>query len=68
MKEKLTIEELFETILNEQEIDLITIHYPFGDAQYDNYESIPFKAIIIEDYEIVYDADEGLVYLDLEVE
>jgi hypothetical protein len=65
MKERLTIKELFETTLNEQEIDVITVHYPFGKEQYDNYESIPFKAVILEDYEIDYDADEGLVYLDI---
>ena len=63
--EKLTIKELFDTTLVGQDIDLITIHYPFGIVQYDNYESIPFKALIIEDFEIVYDADEGLVYLDI---
>lgn len=64
MKEELTIKELFDTTLNEQDIDVITIHYPFGKkAQYDNYESIPFKALTIKDYEIDYDADEGMVYL-----
>jgi hypothetical protein len=65
MKEELTIKELFDTILNEQDIDVITIHYPFGKVQHDNYESIPFKALIIEDYEIDYDADEGMVYVDI---
>jgi hypothetical protein len=65
MKEELTIKELFDTTLNEQNIDVITIHYPFGKAQYDNYESIPFKGLIIEDYEVDYDADEGMVYLDI---
>ena len=65
MKEELTIKELFETTLNEQEIDVITVHYTFGKVQYDNYESIPFKGLILEDYEIDYDADEGMVYLDI---
>jgi hypothetical protein len=65
MKERLTIKELFETTLNEQDIDVITVHYPFDKVQYDNYESIPFKAVIIEDYEIDFDADEGMVYLDI---
>jgi hypothetical protein len=65
MKEELTIKELFDTTFNEQNIDVITIHYPFGKAQYDNYESIPFKGLIIEDYEVDYDADEGMVYLDI---
>jgi hypothetical protein len=68
MKEELTIKELFDTTLNEQDIDVITIHYPFGKAQYDNYESIPFKGLIIEDYEVDYDADESMVYLDIYVE
>ena len=65
MKEGLTIKELFETTLNGQDIDIITVHYPFGKVQYDNGESIPFQAVIIEDYEIEYDADEGMVYVDI---
>jgi beta-glucanase (GH16 family) len=67
MKDRLTIKELFETTLNGQDIDVITVHYPFGKVQYDNGESIPFQAVIIEDYEIEYDADEGMVYVDIYV-
>jgi hypothetical protein len=68
MKEKLTIKELFETTLNGQDINVITVHYPFGKVQYDNGESIPFQAVIVKDYEIDYDADEGMVYLDIYAE
>lgn len=68
MKEELTIKELFDTTLNGQEIDLITVHYKSTVEQYDNYESITHKNIIVNDFEIVYDADEGLVYLDIECE
>lgn len=68
MKERFTIKELFDTTLNGQEIDLITVHYKSTVEQYDNYESITHKNIIVNDFEIVYDADEGLVYLDIECE
>lgn len=68
MKERFTIKELFDTTLNGQEIDLITVHYKSTVEQYDNYESITHKNVIVNDFEIVYDADEGLVYLDIECE
>lgn len=68
MKERLTIKELFETTLNGQDIDLITVHYKSTVEQCDNYESITHKNVIVNDFEIVYDADEGLVYLDIFVE
>ena len=65
MKERLTIKELFDNTLNGQDIDLITVHYKSTVEQCDNYESITHKNVIVGDYEIVYDADEGLVYLDI---
>ena len=65
MKEKLTIKELFDTTLNGQDINLITVHYKSTVEQYDNYESITHKNVIVNDFEIVYDADEGMVYLDI---
>lgn len=65
MKDKLTIKELFETTLNGQDIDLITVHYKSTVEQCDNYESITHKNVIVSDYEIDYDADEGMVYLDI---
>ena len=68
MKERFTIKELFDTTLNGQEIDLITVHCKSTVEQYDNYESITHKNVFVNDYEIVYDADEGLVYLDIECE
>lgn len=68
MTKKFTIKELFDTTLNGQEIDLITVHYKSTVEQCDNYESITHKNVIVNDYEIVYDADEGLVYLDIECE
>ncbi len=65
MKEKLTIKELFETTLNGQDIDVITVHYKSTTEQCDNYESITHKNVIVSDYEIDYDADEGMDYLDI---
>lgn len=65
MKDRLTIKELFETTLNGQDIDIITVHYKSTVEQCDNYESITHKNVIVDDYEIYYDADEGMVYLDI---
>lgn len=68
MNTKYTIKELFETTLNGQDIDLITVHYKSTIEQCDNYESITHKNVIVNDYEIDYDADEGMVYLDIYAE
>ena len=68
MNTKYTIKELFETTLNGQDIDLITVHYKSTIEQCDNCESITHKNIIVNDYEIDYDADEGMVYLDIYAE
>ena len=65
MNTKYTIKELFETTLNGQDIDLITVHYKSTVEQCDNYESITHKNVIVSDYEIDYYADEGMVYLDI---
>ena len=68
MNTKYTIKELFETTLNGQDIDLITVHYKSTVEQCDNYESITHKNVIVNDYEIDYDTDEGMVYLDIYAE
>ena len=68
MKEKLTIEELFETTVTDENVDVITIHYKSTTEQCDNYESITHKSVIVDDYEVYYDADEGIVYLDIYAE
>lgn len=68
MNTKYTIKELFETTLNGQDIDLITVHYKSTIEQCDNYESITHKNVIVNDYEIDYDTDEGMVYLDIYAE
>ena len=68
MNTKYTIKELFETALNGQDIDLITVHYKSTIEQCDNYESITHKNVIVNDYEIDYDTDEGMVYLDIYAE
>jgi hypothetical protein len=68
MNTKYTIKELFETTLNGQDIDVITVHYKSTTEQYDNYESITHKNVIVNDYEIDYDADESMVYLDIYAE
>lgn len=68
MKERLTIKELFDTTLNEQDIDIITVYYKSTIEQCDNYESISHKNVIVDDYEVYYDADEGMVYLEIYAE
>jgi hypothetical protein len=68
MKERLTIKELFETTLTDEGVDVITVHYKHTTEQCDNYGSITHKDIIVGDYEIDFDADEGMVYLDIYAE
>jgi hypothetical protein len=68
MKEKLTIKELFETTLTDENVDVITVHYKSTIEQCDNYESITHKNVIVNDYEIDFDTDEGMVYLDIYAE
>lgn len=68
MNTKYTIKELFETILTADDIDVITVYSKSIVEQCDNYESITNKDAIVNSYEIDYDADMGMVYLDIYAE
>lgn len=63
-----TIAELIDTTINFHEVDIITVK--MGDKiirQYDTVESAVEDSggMKVKDYEIEYDIDEGLVYLDI---
>ena len=63
-----TIAELIDTTINFNEVDIITVK--MGDKiirQYDTVESVVEDSggMKVKDYEIEYDTDEGLVYLDI---
>lgn len=67
-----TIKELLEQDITD-EVDIITVSvrakHP-KDYQYDSIASAieDVGHMTVEDYEIEYDADEGMVYLDIYVE
>lgn len=64
-----TVRELINDDLAFNEIDIITVNNNGKLTQYDSAESLVYCEgdSVVVDYEIEYDADEGLVYLDLEV-
>ena len=64
-----TVRELINDDLAFNEIDIITVNDNGKLTQYDSAESLIYCEgdSVVVDYEIEYDADEGLVYLDLEV-
>ena len=64
-----TVRELINDDLSFNEIDIITVNNNGKLAQYDSADSLLHCEgdSVVVDYEIEYDADEGLVYLDLEV-
>ena len=64
-----TVKQLINDDLVFNQIDIITVNNNGKLTQYDSAESLVYcegDSVVI-DYEIEYDADEGLVYLDLEV-
>ena len=65
-----TVKELIATNIATAEVDIITVNNNGKLTQYDSVESLVYCEgdSIVTDYEIEYDSDEGLVYLDLEVE
>jgi hypothetical protein len=69
MGNKQTIKEFLDNNVNVNEVDLITIISNEGIvSQYDNVESLEgISGFEIEDYEIIYDSDEGMVYLEIRV-
>ena len=64
-----TVRELMATDIATAEVDIITVDNNGKLTQYDSVESLIYCEgdSVVVDYEIEYDSDEGLVYLDLEV-
>ena len=64
-----TVKELMATTIATAEVDIITVANNGKLTQYDSVDSLVYcegDSVVI-DYEVEYDSDEGLVYLDLEV-
>ena len=64
-----TVRELMATDIATAEVDIITVNDNGKLIQYDSVDSLVYcegDSVVI-DYEVEYDSDEGLVYLDLEV-
>ena len=64
-----TVKQLINDDLVFNQIDIITVSNNGKRTQYDSVDSLVYcegDSVVI-DYEVEYDADEGLVYLDLEV-
>lgn len=64
-----TVKELINDDLSFNEIDIITVSGNGRLVRYDSVDTLIYceGGSIVVDYEIEYDSDEGLVYLDLEV-
>lgn len=64
-----TVKQLINDDLMFNEIDIITVDNNGKLTQYDSVDSLVHCEgdSVVVDYEIEYDSDEGLVYLDLEV-
>ena len=64
-----TVRELMATDIATAEVDIITVNNNGKLTQYDSADSLIYCEgdSVVVDYEIEYDSDEGLVYLDLEV-
>jgi hypothetical protein len=62
-----TIKELINDDLSFNEIDVITVNNDGKLTQYDSAESLVYHEgeTVVIDYTIEYDADEGMVYLDI---
>lgn len=66
MRPDYTVKELFEKVVVPNEIDIITVHKGDAVMQCDNPESLAeYYEDKVEDYEMDYYTDEGLVYLDI---
>ena len=64
-----TVKELFNSDIDLSEVSVITAKFGgFMTCQCDNAESLPDMVLEAEliDYEIVFDDDEGMVYLEIE--
>ena len=69
MGNKQTIKEFLDNSVNVNEVDLITVISNEGIiGQYDNVASIEdISNLEVNDYEIIYDSDEGMVYLEIRI-
>ena len=67
MRTQYNVKEFFENQIVKDEIDIITIHIGFMTQQCDSADEI-FDFFLdkeVKDYDIEYDSDEGIVYLDI---
>ena len=65
-----TVKELLNTDIDLDEVDVITLHDNREIVQVDSGVSeylAPYLDIEVDDYEVEYDLNEGLVYLDIYV-
>lgn len=65
-----TVKELLNTDIDLDEVDVITLHDNREIVQADSGVSeylAPYLDIEVDDYEVEYDLNEGLVYLDIYV-
>jgi hypothetical protein len=63
-----TVRNLFNNAINSEEVDIITVHCGSEIIQADSVESETLDKVLdheVVDYEVQYDADEGIVYLDI---
>ena len=69
MGNKQTIKEFLDNSVNVNEVDLITVISDEGIVgQYDSVASIEdILNLEMSDYEIIYDSDEGMVYLEIRI-
>ena len=69
MRTQYTVKELFDNSINVNDVDVITLHKGDTATQCDNVESLTdYYNDKVVDYEIDFDSDEGVVYLDIIVE
>ena len=67
MRETYTVKEFFEKVINANDVDVITIHDDVMVQQCDNPDSIltVFLDKEVRDYELEFDTDNEVVYLDI---
>ena len=63
----LTVNEILNSEVEANGVDIITIHCKEKSYQYDSKESVPSTLLSSNsiDYEVEFDSDEGIVYLDI---
>ena len=67
MRETYTVKELFEKVINANDVNIITIHDDTMVQQCDNPDSIltTFLDKEVRGYELEFDTDNEVVYLDI---